>query len=146
MKQKLALLMTAIAMVAALAFGLVGCGGGASAEDAKNFVGDWTVTDLQAGDETDSLSSALQLLDSLGMKVTLTLSEDGNAALDMAGQQSMKGTWEAKDATTCTLSFEGTEPVDATLAGDKLMIAQSNMSMAFERAKAEAQDGAAAES
>lgn len=100
---------------------LVGCGGGGGQNAAKNFIGTWELSSMEA--EGDSFGEEdLAMLKGLGLNVTLSMSEDKSFALDFMGE-AINGTWEAKDANTVTLNAEDTlGTIDGTLADGKLTI------------------------
>ena len=119
------------ALALALSFALVGCGGA----DKNKYTGEWQ---LAYGSDENLDADSIALMESLGLKVTLTLDEDGTGSLDMFGQK-LSVTWEAKSNTegTLTVNDNGTDTsADLSLneGGDELTITDSTgASMTFKR-------------
>ena len=119
------------AMALALCFALVGCGG----VDKSKYTGDWQ---LAYGSDENLDADSIALMESLGLKVVLTLNEDGTGSLDMFGSK-LSVSWEAKSNTegTLTMNDNGTDTsADLSLSeGGELTITDSTgASMTFKRA------------
>lgn len=118
----------------ALCAALVGCGGEPPVDEAavakEAFAGSWELMSMSQGDDTTS-SDDVQMLAALGMKVTLSLNDDGTAKL-VVFDSTMAGTWEAVDATTATAVLDG-QSVDMTLDGEQLTLAESGSTMTFKK-------------
>lgn len=111
-----------------LCFALVGCGG----VDKSKYTGDWK---LVYGSDENLDADSIELMDSLGLSVTLTLKEDGTGTLNLFGE-SMDAKWEASSNTEGKITLDNS---DATLKleNDQLTIVDStNASMTFKRASA----------
>ena len=133
-----------LSCVVALCAALVGCGGEPPVDEAtvakEAFAGSWELTSMsQNGDTTTS--DDVQMLAALGMKVTLSLNEDGSAKL-VVFDSTMTGTWEAADATTATAVLDG-QSVDMTLDGEQLTLAESGSTMTFKKGAAASSASAA---
>ena len=131
MKNKIIKILAFCAVVATMAVVLAGCGNNAQAiKDA--YVGDWQITGMvENGQETTS--EDLELMRSYGLDVTLNLSEDGKATLNLFGSD-MTGTWEASSTTSGKMTLNE-EAVDMTLKDGKLTFSQGNAdtSLTFEK-------------
>ena len=132
----------------ALCLALVGCGGSSEVDEAtaakEAFAGTWDLSGMsQNGDTTGS--EDIQTLAALGMKVTLSLNDDGTAQL-VVFDTTMSGTWEVVDATTATATLEG-QSADMTIdeAGE-LTLAESGSTMTFKKGKAASSASASASS
>lgn len=119
------------ACAVALCVALVGCGGGGnSADNAANFQGDWV---LSSGN-VDGQEVTPEILDQaaqLGMSIYMQFNEDGSCVLNVLGSE-MQGTWEAKDATTVSFTFEGSTE-EAKLEGDELVMTYGDDNMHFKK-------------
>lgn len=110
----------------ALCFTLIGCGGSV---DKSNYLGDWQMT---SGSDENLDEESIQLMESLGLTVTLTLNEDGTGSLNLFGEAT-DVTWEAKSNTEGTITYEG-EDAKITLNGDELTLSDdTDASMTFKR-------------
>ena len=118
MKLKAKILAVAVCAMA-LCVALVGCaGGGKNGDAAANFQGDWMLSGgQQDGQELDAES--IKAMEDMGLYVYIQLNEGGQAVISLFGTNT-DGTWEAKDATTVALTFEG-DTADAKLEGDELV-------------------------
>lgn len=124
--------------VLALCLALVGCAGaGGGADAAKNFIGTWKLTSMEAEGEIIG-EGDIALMESLGMKSSLTLNEDKTAVLTLIGE-SIDCTWEVTDASKATIKVEG-DTADLTLAGDNLTLSSDGNKMMF--VKGDASDAA----
>ena len=129
MKKRIAVLLAAVCAFA-MCFALVGCGGGKSEDVSKNFVGDWVLVGGQAdGEEIDQES--IDILNSLGMQIYLSLKDDGTSALVLFGEE-LNGTWKAKDASTVTITFDN-DGGDFKLADGKLTLEVEGDKLIFEK-------------
>ncbi|MBR0405092.1 MAG: hypothetical protein IJI68_07830 [Eggerthellaceae bacterium] len=128
----------------ALCLALVGCGGSSEADEntvaSEAFAGTWDLTGMtQNGDSTDS--EDIQMLSALGMKVTLSLNDDGTAKL-LVFDSTMSGTWEAVDATTATATLDG-QSVDMTISeSGELTLSESGSTMTFKKGEAKSSGSA----
>ena len=61
----------------------------------------------------------------------IQLNEGGQAVISLFGTNT-DGTWEAKDATTVALTFEG-DTADAKLEGDELVLSVDGSSLKFKK-------------
>ena len=119
-------IIAALCCAFALCFALVGCGGGL---DKSNYTGDWK---LAYGSDENLDADSIELMNSLGLSVTLTLNEDGTGSLDLFGDK-MEAKWEAKDNTEGTITLDGNEAT-MKLENEQLTIVDStNASMTFKR-------------
>ncbi|MDL2220811.1 hypothetical protein LJC55_04000 [Eubacteriales bacterium OttesenSCG-928-N14] len=116
----MALLMLSVAVVA-------GCGEKASGDIAKECVGTWKLDSIESGGETLDASS----LSALGMEAALELTEDNNAAFVFFGEQ-LDGTWEKKNDSTITVTFEG-EGVDAKISDGRLSLEMDGDKLIFKK-------------
>lgn len=142
------LLAVILAAVLALTAGCSGGGGGTAADPAGNpastsdgdgkaaanpgdtFVGSWKLTGMiENGEEMDA--EMLALLEGMGAAFQVIFEEDGAFKLEMV-DESMEGTWEAKDANTVEASVAG-EILTGTLDGVKLTFEQDGNQMIFEK-------------
>ena len=89
--------------VLALAFALTGCSGGGK-DPKANFVGSWELSGgtLEGEELTDEY---MKMLEDWGVHCVLVLDEDGTGALDLF-LEVVDLKWEAKDATTVTITAE----------------------------------------
>lgn len=121
---------TAVAVAALAGAALLGgCAGGQA--DAPDFVGDWTLTEIQ-GEESAGVEE-IAMLEELGMSIVLEVHESGKATLGIADEQ-MDGTWEG-NGDSAVFTFEG-EDAQATVAGEQLTLSQDGSSMIFTKGKA----------
>ena len=143
MKLKAKILAVAVCAMA-LCVALVGCaGGGNNGDAAANFQGDWMLSGgQQDGQELDA--EAIKAMEDMGLYVYIQLNEGGQAVISLFGTNT-DGTWEAKDATTVALTFEG-DTADAKLEGDELVLSVDGSSLKFKKGAipAEATAGAGA--
>lgn len=118
----------------ALVFGFVciaGCGGdGSSADPASNFIGSWAIVEMVEDGETMG-AEELKLMEDMGITIQLVLAEDKTASFDVFGEK-LEGSWEAKDASTCALTFEG-NTLEGKLADGKLTMEQDGTKMVWEK-------------
>ncbi len=126
--KRIAVVMAA-ALALALSFALVGCGGGEKDHSGK-FQGSWKVASMSGVSEDE-----MALMEAFSLTVVLDLNEDKSASLNMMGEE-MTGTWEAKSAEECSVTFDG-ETVVGKLAGDKLTLAVEGEEMTFAKISAE---------
>ncbi len=129
MKKRIAILLAVVCSLA-LCFALVGCGGGKGEDASKNFVGDWVLVGGEADGEVID-AEMVDMLNSFGMQVYLSLKDDGTATLVLFGEE-MDGTWKAKDASTVTLTFDGSS-ADSKLADNKLTLEVEGDKLIFEK-------------
>lgn len=112
--------------ILALAFALTGCGGG---KDPKaNFVGSWELSGgtVEGEELTDEY---MKMLEDWGVHCVLILDEDGTGALDLF-LEVVDLKWEAKDATTVTITAED-ESHDMKLKDGKLILEEDDGNLVF---------------
>ena len=126
-KRLLALVTGALALCLALA----ACGGTSASPsvDATPFMGTWEIYEMESDGEATSNEDVRLMRDFLGISVYLDVNEDGSLVLDVFGE-TMEGSWQATDASTLSATLDG-QPVDVTLVGDKLTVAQNGSSITF---------------
>ncbi|MBQ6651007.1 MAG: hypothetical protein IJM67_07125, partial [Atopobiaceae bacterium] len=114
-----------------LCLALVACGGTSAAPsvDTTPFVGTWEIYEMESDGEATSNEDVRLMRDFLGISVYLDVNEDGSLVLDVFGE-TMEGSWQATDASTLSATLDG-QPVDVTLVGDKLTVAQNGSSITF---------------
>lgn len=128
----------------ALCVALVGCAGGGTngGDNAANFQGDWMLSGGNSdGQELDAES--IDAMEQMGLYVYIQLNEGGEAVMSLFGNN-VTGTWEAKDATTVAITFEG-DTADAKLEGDELVLAVDGDSLKFKKGEIPADALAAGE-
>lgn len=131
-------LIAAMCCAFVLCFALVGCGG----VDKSNYTGDWK---LAYGSDENLDADSLELMDSLGLTVILTLNEDGTGALNLFGE-SMDATWEASSNSEGTITLEGSEASLKLDNGELTIEDSTGASMTFKRTTADASASAGSES
>lgn len=114
--------------VFALCLVLAGCTAGGDA--TKNFVGDWKLVGMEENGETTSPED-IQLMEGLGMTVTLSVKEDKTFVLNVFGDET-SGSWEAKNPSEASLTVDG-QTVSATLANGVLTMEQDGAKLSFEK-------------
>lgn len=131
--------LTALGLVIVLlAFAGCGSGGGGSSTDASaEFIGTWEIVEMEEDGETTEADD-LALMKEMGLNITLVLEKDEKATLNIF-DETKDGTWKAKDASSCSITFDG-ESVDAVLADGKLTLEQDGARLVFEKAS-ETPDG-----
>ena len=110
----------------ALAFALTGCSGG---KDYKaNFVGSWKLSGgtLEGEELTDEY---MEMFEEWGLSCILVLDEDGTGSLDLFSEVS-DVKWEAKDATTATITADG-DSQDMKLKDGKLVLEADGDKLVF---------------
>ena len=128
MKTKVGSRVASVILGLVLALGLAGCsGGGTSSTSGDEFVGVWNLSSL-TGDEVPSTDD-LALLEEMGMSISLTLMEGGDAYFDFLDEVS-EGTWVAKSSEEVLLTLDG-EKLTAKRDGDTLTIADDDVEMVF---------------
>lgn len=110
----------------ALLLALMLCLGTALAETA-DLAGVWYFNEMSAGEMTINPAT-------LGMEMTMTLNEDGTAAMDTMGEVN-EGTWTV-DGENVVITFDG-DPMTFALAEGNLVADQDGTIMTFGREKAE---------
>ena len=113
--------------VLALAFALTGCSGGGK-DPKANFVGSWELSGgtMEGEELTDEY---MKLLEDWGVHCILILDEDGTGALDLF-LEVVDLKWEAKDATTVTITAED-ESHDMKLKDGKLILEEDDGNLVF---------------
>lgn len=130
LKAKLFIAIASLVVVCAV---LAGCAGGNDAgtgEDAATFQGNWVLSG-GTSDGVELTAESIDAMEQLGMNVYMQLNEGGSAILSLFGTNA-EGTWQAKDATTVTIDFEGST-IDATLEDGELVMAVDGSSLRFTR-------------
>ena len=107
-----------------------GGGGGNSADNAANFQGNWVLTSGNV-DGQEVTPEVMDEAAKLGMSIYMQFNEDGSCVLNVLGSE-MQGTWEAKDATTVAITFQG-DTTDAKLEGDELVLSVEGNSLRFKK-------------
>lgn len=119
-------IIAALCCALVLCFALVGCGGGV---DKSKYTGDWK---LAYGSDENLDADSIELMNSLGLSVTLTLNEDGTGSMDLFGEK-MDAKWEASSNTEGKITLKDSE-AKMKLENDQLTIVDStNASMTFKR-------------
>lgn len=115
--------------VLALAFALTGCSGGGK-DPKANFVGSWELSGgtLEGEELTDEY---MKMLEDWGVHCVLILDEDGTGALDLF-LEVVDLKWEAKDATTVTITAED-ESHDMKLKDGKLILEEDDGNLVFSK-------------
>lgn len=113
--------------ILALAFALTGCSGGGK-DPKANFVGSWELSGgtLEGEELTDEY---MKMLEDWGVHCVLILDEDGTGALDLF-LEVVDLKWEAKDATTVTITAED-ESHDMKLKDGKLILEEDDGNLVF---------------
>lgn len=113
--------------VLALAFALTGCSGGGK-DPKANFVGSWELSGgtMEGEELTDEY---MKMLEDWGVHCVLILDEDGTGALDLF-LEVVDLKWEAKDATTVTITAED-ESHDMKLKDGKLILEEDDGNLVF---------------
>ncbi len=117
----------ALATVVVVCLALVGCSGsGGGGDPTKAFLGTWELTEAP-----DLTSEDIDLMKALGIYCYVDLQDEGRAELNLMGEP-LEGTWEAKSASECDITFEG-ETVTATLEDDLLSLDMDGEVMSFKK-------------
>ncbi len=141
MKTRTGGVVASIMLALALAVGLSACGGGSGGDPAANFVGVWQLESAEGDDEISV--SDIEMMAEMDMYITLTLAEGGKATMDFMGE-AQSGTWEAKDASKASVTFEG-ETAEAVVKDGKLQITQDGTTLIFVKTDKNPADQAAVE-
>ena len=135
MKLKAKIIAAAVCAMA-LCVALAGCAGGGtnSGNDATNFAsypgGYWVLSG--GNNEGQELKAEdIDAMNQMGLNVYMQLNEGGNAVISLFGEN-VDGTWEAKDATTVAITFQG-DTTDAKLEGDELVLSVEGNSLRFKK-------------
>ena len=132
MKLKAKIFAAAVCAVA-LCVALAGCAGGGtagSADNSANFQGTWVLSGGNA-DGQELTAESIEAMEQMGLHVYIQMNEGGGAVVSLFGSD-YDGTWEAKDATTVALTFEG-DTADAVLEGDELVLSVEGDSLKFKK-------------
>lgn len=121
-------LVLAITAIFALCLALAGCGGGGGGggDPTKTFQGTWDLA--EAPDLTDD---DLEMMKAFGIYCYIDLQEEGKAEINLMGEP-LEGTWEAKSASECDITFEGATAT-ATLKNDLLTLDMDGEKMSFKK-------------
>ena len=104
-------------------------GGAVPANDvAQKLVGNWKLTELVSDGEVAGADD-IQVMESLGLTVSLEIREDGTASLVLFGVN-MSGPWECTDGTNVRFVLEG-GAIDATVDGNTLTMLDGNDVLTF---------------
>ena len=108
---------------------LTGCSGGGK-DPKANFVGSWELSGgtLEGEELTDEY---MKMLEDWGVHCVLILDEDGTGALDLF-LEVVDLKWEAKDATTVTITAED-ESHDMKLKDGKLILEEDDGNLVFSK-------------
>lgn len=131
MKLKAKIIAAAVCAMA-LCVALAGCAGGGTngGNDATNFQGNWVLAG--GNNEGQELKAEdIDAMNQMGLNVYMQLNEGGNAVISLFGEN-VDGTWEAKDATTVAITFQG-DTTDAKLEGDELVLSVEGNSLRFKK-------------
>ena len=123
MSKKLGLI-AALCCAFVLCFALVGCGA-----DKSNYTGEWK---LAYGSDPNLDDDSIQLIDSLGMSVMLTLNDDGSGTLDLFGD-AKEIKWEASSNTEGKITLDGSEAKLQLEQGELTIVDKSDATMTFKR-------------
>ncbi|MBR3181337.1 MAG: hypothetical protein IKF56_01640 [Eggerthellaceae bacterium] len=123
MSKKLGLI-AALCCAFVLCFALVGCGA-----DKSNYTGEWK---LAYGSDPNLDDDSIQLMDSLGMSVMLTLNDDGSGTLDLFGD-AKEIKWEASSNTEGKITLDGSEAKLQLEEGELTIVDKSDATMTFKR-------------
>ena len=127
MKKRLLLL---IGIILASSLALVACGGGGGGADAeKNFIGTWKLISIDGEDDYAASEADIAMLEEMGFTQEITLKED-KTALFVIVDESVEGTWAAKDASTASLTIEG-DTVEMKIVDGTLKLSSDGMTMNF---------------
>ena len=118
-------IIAALCCVFVLCFALVGCGG----VDKTKYTGDWK---LAYGSDENLDADSIQLMESLGLTVTLTLNEDGTGSLDLFGEKT-DVKWEASSNTEGKITIDGSEAKIKLTDSDLTIEDSTGASMTFKR-------------
>ena len=121
-----------LCLLLALSVGaLAGCsggGGGGAVSPDKNFQGTWKLSGMAEGDQVYS-EEDVKLIEKMGGTCSMTFNEDKTFAFEYFGENE-SGTWEAKDANTCSITVSG-QNFEAKLNNGKLVTETDGASMTF---------------
>ena len=82
-------------------------------------------------DGKELTAKSIEAMEQMGLHVYIQMNEGGSAVVSLFGSD-YDGTWEAKDATTVALTFEG-DTADAVLEGDELVLSVEGDSLKFKK-------------
>lgn len=99
-----------------------------SAAETGSLAGTWKLTALESNGQATKPED-IELMQNMGLKMEMTLNEDGTAALTLFGVD-MTGTWEKADETTVILMLDG-ETIVMEASGDTLVMADDGDVMTF---------------
>ncbi len=116
MKKKIIVLISVLTLILVLA----ACG-----SSSESFVGEWKAASMQDGKTTVYASD----MDKLGMDITLTIQEDGKAAMSINKAKAEKMTWTAS-GDKVTLTSDG-ESVDFIYKDNLLTGTMDDASLSF---------------
>ena len=118
-------IVAALCCALVLCFALVGCGG----VDKSKYTGDWQ---LAYGSDENLDESSIQLMESLGLSVKMTLNEDGTGSLDLFGQAT-ELKWEATSNTEGKMTIDGSEASIQLDDSGLTIVDSTGASMTFKR-------------
>ena len=112
-----------ILLVLVLALSVTACG---KSDFSKNFVGTWEITAVEA----EGMTVSGDMLAQFGMTGLLELKADKTLTIEILEEDATVGKWEAKDATTLSVSIEE-DTVECVLADGKLTMEIEEVKMIF---------------
>ena len=112
-----------ILLVLVLALSVTACG---KSDFSKNFVGTWEITAVEA----EGMTVSGDMLAQFGMTGLLELKADNTLTIEILEEDATDGKWEAKDATTISVTIEE-DSVECVLADGKLTMEIEGVKMIF---------------
>lgn len=128
--KKITTITAAMVLTLTLCLGLAGCG-----PDKGNFTGTWHISTMDGAsvDQSDSWAGSADM--------TITLNEDGTAALATSStslfgnsSESVNATWEAKNDSECSITDDNGSTITGKLDGGTLTIDEGGTALTFKRA------------
>lgn len=108
--------------------GLVGCSS-AGGSDAHSCVGDWGLVSMSANGQSVGTEELVQL-EEMGLTISLSAQEDGNATFVFLGEEET-GTW-VESSTGCTFDFSGAA-LNAVVSDGQLVLEEEGQVVTFEK-------------
>ena len=112
-----------ILLALVLVLSVAACG---KSDFSKNFVGTWEITAVEA----EGMTVSGDMLAQFGMTGLLELKADKTLTIEILEEDATVGKWEAKDATTLSVSIEE-DTVECVLADGKLTMEIEEVKMIF---------------
>ena len=120
-----------VAAVGLLAASVGGCSSSGQSAGAGACVGEWNLVSMSADGESVGAEELAQF-EEMGLKISLSVKEDGDAILSFFGEDE-EGTW--KDSSGgCTLEMSG-ESIPAAVADGFLTIKQDGAEVTFTKSE-----------